>query len=239
MCSPNRHSKPFRKVSEWNTSLCPLSSQVGNLCSCEFVQRRASQRLTFRPGICQTRLHSFSDQRSFELCNCANHLEHEFSTGKASIDGFRYRNKIDPKSSAGFESRHELLQGARKSVELPNHDDIDRSASTSFHKFVQSSPIRTGSGDALVPVDLLKLPAATLNVLSQCSFLRSCSARPNSPVRTVLLVSLSRCIPPRHIGQTFFWARRVLPNNAESPLFFFESQRDPLGTKSVLASSCD
>jgi len=163
-------SRPTRQISgrvpEWNAALYPLSPEVGNLYPRQLAQRRSSQNLTVRPCIRQSRLYPFRDQRSLKLGNRSDHLEHEFTRWQRCIDGLGHGNKIDSEGSAHLESRHELFQRASKAVEFPNDEDIDGSPSTSFHQFVQRGPVRTGPRDTLVPVDLLQLPPATLDVLS-------------------------------------------------------------------------
>jgi len=52
----------------------------------QFTQRRTAQSFTFRPGVRQSRLYSFRDQRSLKLGNRSDHLENEFATGEARVD---------------------------------------------------------------------------------------------------------------------------------------------------------
>jgi len=110
MSRPDRDTKLLGEVPEWNAALFPLSPEFGNLYPRQFAKRRASQRLAVRPSIRQSRLHSFRNQRSLELCNRSDHLEHEFTGWQGGINSFRNGNKIDSEGSAHLKSRHELLQ---------------------------------------------------------------------------------------------------------------------------------
>jgi hypothetical protein len=76
--------------------LCSFLFKLTAFRARQLPQGRASENLALRPSICQSRLHSFRDQRSLKLGNGSDHLKHQFTCWQRGIDRFRHGYKVDP-----------------------------------------------------------------------------------------------------------------------------------------------
>ena len=174
----------------------PLSSEFASFRGCQFAKWRASQRFAVRPSICQSRLHPFRDQRSFELGNCSDHLKHQFTRWQRGIHGLRHGNKIDSQCSTHFESRDQLRSDFWRSGRIsrpPRHRPIpvDKLSTVRSEQAVSNSH-RTGPGrdrsSATSSLDAGRTLAVPVPALP-------CPARSCSLGRKVLLVLFSQPSP--------------------------------------------
>ena len=83
----------------------------------------------------------FCDQRSLELRDCADYLEHELAQRKRGVYHFGHGNELDTRRSPKLKTRDQRGEGTSETVKFPDGNDINNCFSVDNPSITHPAPV--------------------------------------------------------------------------------------------------
>jgi hypothetical protein len=100
--------------------------------------------------MCDPRPHSFCDQVSFKLRDGTHDVKQQLTRGCRGVDPLGARNEVNPQSFEFSQTAHQMLNGTRETIELPDHDDIESALAGVIHERVKLGTRALGATHAFI-----------------------------------------------------------------------------------------
>jgi hypothetical protein len=113
-----------------------LASQCIDLLGVDF-RAWASNALAYGAGMGDACPNPLCDQISFELRHGTHDVEQQLAGGCGGVDPFGVGNEVDAQGSKLGKTVHQVFDRTRKTVELPDQDNVEPALASLTHELVQ------------------------------------------------------------------------------------------------------
>ncbi len=166
------HADPNFPGNLANSAVASLQSS-SDLCFYGSINRAPPQFRSLRSGPIKTGLHTLANDRTFQFCKDADHLEHRLSGRCRRVQPLLMQVEIDIQGVQVLQKSGQIVEGATEPINGPRRDHIEFTARRVLAQRIKSRSILTPlrAADAGIPVNMDDIPPRLSGDRAQFTFL--------------------------------------------------------------------